>query len=175
MRADAGAALWTSTALRAPWLDGLMGFVSGLPASLLICGGWLATARARQRGLLALTLLALLAISDAAARLGQTLIERPRPCVSLPPALAVAPCPDRPSFPSAHATSVAAWAALATVCDRRRWPLWVGVGLLVGISRIYLGVHYPLDVLGGGALGLALGTIAGLLTRGRLGPAPAVV
>jgi undecaprenyl-diphosphatase len=63
------------------------------------------------------------------------------------------------SFPSGHALTacafygvLAAFAAARTESRARRWIYWIASGLLVaviGISRIYLGVHYPSDVLGG--------------------------
>ncbi|WP_189007918.1 phosphatase PAP2 family protein [Deinococcus roseus] len=65
------------------------------------------------------------------------------------------------SFPSGHAMYAAA-VATALVCmlwhTRYRWPMVVLGGLftfLVGLSRMYLGVHYPTDVLAGWAAGMA--------------------
>ena len=50
-------------------------------------------------------------------------------------------------------------------------PLFV-LGALIACSRVYVGVHYPLDVLGGAALGLAVATALRLLAAGRRRSAP---
>jgi membrane-associated phospholipid phosphatase len=69
--------------------------------------------------------------------------------------------PESRSFPSGHATSSMAVTASAAVLawpTRWRWPAaWLGAGfvVVVGLSRIALGVHYPSDVLGGWCLALA--------------------
>ena len=64
-------------------------------------------------------------------------------------------------YPSGHAAVSAALAAVAAPRVPRRWraPLWAAA-LLVGPARIYVGAHLPLDVAGGVALGLAVGTAA---------------
>jgi membrane-associated phospholipid phosphatase len=68
------------------------------------------------------------------------------------------------AFPSGHATqTISFYGMLAVVlivsyAPRRRWPFVIGavlVTLVVGASRLYLGVHWLTDVLGGYALGLA--------------------
>ena len=64
------------------------------------------------------------------------------------------------SFPSGHAGS--SFAAAMTIS--RLWPagrvaVWV-LAILVSISRIYVGVHYPLDVVGGAILGIMSAWIA---------------
>lgn len=63
------------------------------------------------------------------------------------------------SFPSGHATF---YFALATVIFlwNRRWGIWYLIfAALNGIARIYVGVHWPLDILGGAAIGILSGII----------------
>jgi membrane-associated phospholipid phosphatase len=69
----------------------------------------------------------------------------------------LAAAPSRLSFPSAHATSsFAAATAMARVAPGARGPLYALAALLC-LTRPYLGMHYPSDVLAGAALGAALG------------------
>jgi undecaprenyl-diphosphatase len=85
-------------------------------------------------------------------------IDRPRP--ALTPALVFATVPETRSFPSGHAASAVAAALVLTRAWRRgRAFIWT-IAALVAVSRVYLGVHYPLDVLGGCATGFACGWIA---------------
>ncbi len=65
--------------------------------------------------------------------------------------------PGDPSFPSGHTlTAFAAAAVVASFHPRLRWPIF-GLAAIVGFSRMYLGVHYWLDVMAGAVLGLVVG------------------
>ena len=82
---------------------------------------------------------------------------------------------DTKSFPSGHAlTATAIYATLgaigATVCSRRSLKVYVmsgavGVSILVGLSRVYLGVHYPSDVLAGWIVGFTWALLCWLTAR----------
>lgn len=69
--------------------------------------------------------------------------------------------PSTSAFPSGHA-SAAAFAATALIgWDGKRWaPLWVALATIVGTSRAYVRIHHASDVVGGAAVGLALGALA---------------
>jgi undecaprenyl-diphosphatase len=65
------------------------------------------------------------------------------------------------SFPSEHA-SVAFGVAVSLLLSRNRlWPAALALAVLVGFARIFVGVHFPADVLAGAAAG----TLAGLVTH----------
>ena len=82
-------------------------------------------------------------------------VGRRRPRLrGLPP---LAGAPSSLSFPSAHATSsLAAATAFGRVEPRTRVPLYALAGAIC-VTRPYLGLHYPTDVLAGAALGIAIG------------------
>lgn len=132
---------------------------------------WLALAgavAARHRGVRYGILLFLVGGADlAAALVVKLLVGRPRPDVT---ALANPPAVDHSySYPSGHtvvATVVVLSLVIALQPRQRRWavPLGAVVVLLAATSRVYLGVHYPTDVLAAVVLGLsAMPVIVGLL------------
>ena len=90
------------------------------------------------------------------------IVGRPRPPVRLTAPGPLIGVPHGGSFPSGHATTSFACATVLTAYAPRLAPLWVVLACAVAYSRVYVGVHYPLDVVAGAALGtlVALGVLA---------------
>lgn len=100
-----------------------------------------------------------LAVSHLLVQLVKRTVGRPRPSRGLPVAALVAE-PDRFSFPSGHAAAALSVALMYALAFPAAGALLLPLALLVGFSRVVLGVHYPGDVLAGQAL--ALLTAAGV-------------
>src|SRR5689334_6122802 len=93
-------------------------------------------------------------------------IGRARPFVGDPSVHPSIALPHDPSMPSGHAMNAFAGAVLlGSIVPRARWAL-LALACAVALSRVYLGVHFPSDVLAGAALGAAIGAaVAWLLPR----------
>jgi undecaprenyl-diphosphatase len=97
--------------------------------------------------------------------------ERPSHRFADPGPLVNVPMSD--SFPSGHAAmSFACAALLAWLTPLPKLSLFA-LAALIAFARVYDGVHYPLDVLAGAALGLAIATALRLLAGARRRSAPA--
>jgi undecaprenyl-diphosphatase len=82
--------------------------------------------------------------------------RRRRPFADIVQAIAVGRKPGTYSFPSGHSAAAFAGAWLLRRHYPRLAPLWYAIAALVGFSRIYLGAHYPGDVLSGALAGTAI-------------------
>jgi len=120
--------------------------------------------RVRPSGLVQLVLTILLA-SILANHVLRPLVHRDRPFVSTPGIPIIGGRPEDASFPSGHtANAFAGSYVLSRIAPAARIAWWA-MAVMIAYSRVYLGVHYPLDVIGGAALGW----ICGILVE-RLAP-----
>jgi membrane-associated phospholipid phosphatase len=114
-------------------------------------------------------LLVLVLASDVVAQLLsfglRDWIDRRRPPLVYPEPKPLVHVPHSGSFPSGHATSAFACATvIAWQAPRLAFPSFLLAGAIAW-SRVYVGVHWPLDVLGGGGLGILIATALLMLVR----------
>jgi undecaprenyl-diphosphatase len=130
-------------------LGGVWASIVAATLPLLIRGG------VREAGREAL---ATLVISHLFVQLVKRTVGRPRPsCATQREALVVEP--DRFSFPSGHAAAAMAVAWGYATCFPSLAPGLIALAVLVGLSRVWLGVHYPGDVVAGQLLAITTGVI----------------
>ncbi|WP_433273644.1 phosphatase PAP2 family protein [Actinosynnema sp. CS-041913] len=93
--------------------------------------------------------------------------EVDRPCRVLGSSPTIVECPEWGdwSFPSNHATVAGAAAVAILWCDRRLGVVAVVVAVFAAASRVFVGAHYPHDVLAGLALGAAVAGFLPLVSR----------
>lgn len=151
--------LWVQS-LRNPVFDVLMPFFSFLGNYGLI---WLIAAvlllcrkQYRRYGVLLLVALAVgYILGDLVIK---NLVERMRPfeALGLTP---LVPPPESFSFPSGHALSSFASAEVLLYADRRLGTVGFLLAVCIAVSRVYVCVHYPTDVVAGAVIGSAVGCL----------------
>jgi membrane-associated phospholipid phosphatase len=75
--------------------------------------------------------------------------------------------PHSDAFPSGHAATSFACATVLAVLVPRAAPAFYLLALAIGYSRVYVGVHWPLDVVGGAVLGAATALLLLAIARRR--------
>jgi undecaprenyl-diphosphatase len=130
-------------------------FVLVLVGTLLL---WMIIRGKRSIRLAAVCLIVTVLFSD---QLSSSVIKywliRDRPCHVLEDVKLLVSCGSGYSFPSSHAVNNFAGALmLAFFFPRAKW-WYFGFAAVIAFSRVYVGVHYPLDVVGGCVIGLMCG------------------
>ena len=88
------------------------------------------------------------------------LFARPRPCWELTVHLLV-PCGAGFSLPSSHAANLFGQAYFFKAVAPKSVKYLIPLAVIVSLSRVFVGVHYPADILFGAALGTVIGVIVG--------------
>lgn len=124
------------------------------------------TAVQRRWGVVVLTVIAV-ALADWSAMGLKALWDRPRPPLRYADPKTLVPVPHDASFPSGHAATSFAAATMLSFAFPRLAPLLYALAAAVAFSRVYVGVHYPLDVIGGAILGTLIAVLVRWLVRRR--------
>jgi membrane-associated phospholipid phosphatase len=165
-------AIRATSALHWGPITAILAFASAwwVKGPLLVAAGLCADLRSgRLLPLVALAATASFAIASGLNVLIKDLVDRSRPPESIG-FDALVGVPASPSFPSGHSmTAFAVAVTIAALAPRARVPL-LALAAVIAFSRVYLGVHFWLDVLVGAALGLAIGLAVARCTRLALRP-----
>ncbi len=153
--------------LQNPFFDRVMPFVTNrtflvfLPFVLLL---WIR--EKKHTGPVLLTGLIAIAFADACGHVLKEMVMRQRPCNALDNVHLLVGCGKAYSMPSNHASNAFAFAMTIWFMLRSRLSLlFVAAAALIGISRVFVGVHYPSDVLAGSLLGTGMAYGAVMLYR----------
>ena len=165
---DGGFLLFLQESVRNPILDNIMIFITSLGNGGMI---WIAATivllipkKTRKAGIMsAVALLGSLIINN---NIVKNIVQRPRPFVTFADLQIIIPTPSEFSFPSGHTSSSFAAAAVFY----RHLPKKLGIPSvilagLIGFSRLYVGVHYPTDVIAGVLMGILLSYLAEYLVN----------
>ncbi|WP_305778862.1 phosphatase PAP2 family protein [Nocardia nova] len=143
-------------------------------AVLMVIGWW--QARRRDDRSMALALLAPVSVVVAylVAEVVKVIVAEPRPCRGVPTAYIIETCPvpSDYSFPSGHTTTAAATVAALYLLNRRLGWITAVFAVVLAFSRVYVGGHYPHDVVASAILAIPVAAAVSLLLAR---PATAVV
>jgi undecaprenyl-diphosphatase len=106
-------------------------------------------------------------IAQLAARGLKEVTNLDRPPLRYPDPPTLVPLPRDASFPSGHAASSFACAVVLSLVAPRLAPALLILAAAIAFSRVYVGVHWPFDVLAGAALGAVIGLAVDRFVRGR--------
>jgi membrane-associated phospholipid phosphatase len=163
MQMDQTILYWIQENVRNPFLTPIFIFITRLGNSAFI---WLFTAlvllgvkKLRHCGVA--LLVSLIISSILVDEILKNVFCRIRPFNAMPGLMALIPKPGSYSFPSGHTTTAFAAATVIAICLPKKFGIMGYIlAVLIGFSRMYLGVHYPSDVLAGIILGGFIGVVS---------------
>lgn len=157
---------WIAANLRSGFLDVVMPLITMLceAGALWILLGLVLVCRKRTRRLGLMILLGLVLNLILCNLILKPLVARPRPFAQREVELLI-PMPRDYSFPSGH-TSASFAAVMPLLLEKQRGRFAaLALAVLIALSRLYLYVHFPTDVMVGGILGAFCGLAAVLILR----------
>ncbi len=170
---DAAILLWIQAHLRGP-LDTPLAIWSNLGHAgviwILICIGMLLHKSTRRAGVVTLLTMGVCYLFND--DILKNLVCRPRPFLTVDGLTTLIAQPSSWSFPSGHACcALAAANVWWRMLQKRRWKgLLLFLAVLMALSRLYVGVHYPSDVLAGALVGTLGGQLCWLVSEKQRKP-----
>ena len=169
-RSDLAVLYFFNQTIASPTMDTFMGVLTNVQYwyPVYVLGGLYLIYRYKWHGLrMVVAALLLVLLTDSLNHyVLKSLVDRVRPCAELATGghvvpwirLPIGPRSD-PSFPSSHALNNFAVAAfLGIIGPGKKFGRWLyPIAFIISIGRIYEGVHYPSDVVGGAVIGITLG------------------
>lgn len=165
---DIGFLLFLQESVRTPILNSIMIFVTSLGNGGMI---WIVATvllmipkKTRKVGITsAVALLLSLIINN---NIIKNIVQRPRPFATFKELQIIVPIPSEFSFPSGHtASSFAAASVFFRQLPKKLGLPSVILAGIIGFSRLYVGVHYPTDVIAGVIMGILLSYLAQILVN----------
>ncbi|MEG1241176.1 MAG: phosphatase PAP2 family protein [Oscillospiraceae bacterium] len=150
--------LWIQEVVRCAVLDPIFSVYTSLGnAGLLFIGAavlMIFFKKTRRAGIFALLAMALGFLCTNVVL--KNLVARPRPWLTVEGLIPLVAEHDPNSFPSGHTCAAFAAAGVWMRTLPKTWAKWTALAaaILMGVSRLYVGVHFPTDVLAGLAVGL---------------------
>ncbi len=158
---DSSILLWIQETIRNPYLNPVFIFVTHLGDAgilwMVLTGLFLLFPRTRKMGVCCFFgLLVMLIVNNLIIK---NLVDRIRPYEVVEGLERIIKAPVDSSFPSGHTSAaVAATYIITRMVKYKRYAIpAIIMATLIALSRLYVGVHYPTDVLGGAILGLFYG------------------